>query len=95
MNFIAAVIAGVVGTLAMFIFILLSPLVVRVPKINIYDYMGTLFTKDPRLARIIGVALLSFPGAMRFSSSSKYLSTGYIIFFNLYRELLSSHSRRF
>lgn len=64
MNFIAAVIAGVVGTFAMFAFILVSPLIVGVPKINIYDYMGTLFTKEPQYARIIGFALLSFDGAV-------------------------------
>jgi len=64
MNIFGAIVAGVIGTWVMAIFILLSPALVGIPRIDIMEYMGSIFISDRRTARIAGLLILSFDGAV-------------------------------
>ena len=54
MDFIAAIIAGIVGTLAMTIIMVLAPMM-GMPKMDIIGMLGSMFTANPNTARVIGV----------------------------------------
>ena len=56
MDFMAAIIAGIVGTLAMTILIVLAPMM-GMPKMDIIGMLGTMFTENTSTARVIGVIM--------------------------------------
>lgn len=64
MNTVAAILAGTLGTLAMVVFILVSPTRTGMLKLDIASYVGLMFTANPKLARLIGLAILTFNGAI-------------------------------
>lgn len=64
MDITGAVIGGVLGTLAMLGFFLASPTRAGMFKLDVAGYVGLLFTASPKLARWIGLAVLSFNGAV-------------------------------
>ena len=63
MNTAGAIIAGILGTIAMVAFILASPTRMGIFKLDIAGYVGLMFTANPNLARLIGLAILTFDGA--------------------------------
>jgi hypothetical protein len=64
MNTAGAIIAGILGTIAMVAFILASPTRAGMFKIDIVGYVGLLFTARLNLARLIGLAILTFDGSI-------------------------------
>lgn len=64
MNITGAIIGGILGTLAMLTFFLVSPTRMGMFKLDIVGYVGSMFTASPNLARLIGLTILSFNGAM-------------------------------
>ena len=64
MNTAGAIIAGILGTIAMVVFILVSPTRMGIFKLDIAGYVGLMFTANPNLARLIGLAILTFDGAI-------------------------------
>jgi hypothetical protein len=64
MNIAGAIIAGVAGTLIMLGVIFASPTRTGILKLDLVGYVGTLFTANLKLARLIGLAILTFNGAI-------------------------------
>lgn len=64
MNFIAAIISGVVATAAMILAILIGPTLLGMPRLDVTVFVGTAFTPDERRARAIGWLILPFNGAV-------------------------------
>lgn len=64
MNIAGAIIAGILGTLAMVAFILASPTRTGIFKLDLVGYVGLMFTANPNLARLIGLAILTFNGSI-------------------------------
>ena len=64
MNTAGAIIAGILGTIAMVAFILASPTRTGVFKLDLVGYVGLMFTANPNLARLIGLAILTFNGSI-------------------------------
>ena len=64
MNVIGAVVAGIIGTASMIVFMLVIPAVVGMPTSDIAGYMGLVCTANPKSARLIGAALLSSVGVI-------------------------------
>jgi hypothetical protein len=64
MNIIGAIIAGILGTIAMVAFVLTSPTRMGIFKLDIAGYVGLMFTANPNLARLIGLTILTFNGAV-------------------------------
>lgn len=64
MNVIVAIIAGVVGTAAMIVTIMVGPAVVDMSRLDVTIFVGTAFTPDERRARAVGWLILSFNGSV-------------------------------
>ena len=64
MNIAGAIIAGILGTIAMVAFVLASPTWMGMFKLALVGYVGLMFTAHPNLARMIGLAILTFNGAI-------------------------------
>jgi hypothetical protein len=64
MNIAGAIIAGILGTIAMLAFFLASPTRTGIFKLDVAGYVGSMFTANPNLARLIGLAILTFNGAV-------------------------------
>lgn len=64
MNIAGAIVAGIFGTIAMVVFILASSIWIGTFRLNIASYVGLVFTANLRLARLIGLAILTFNGAI-------------------------------
>ncbi len=64
MNIAGAIVAGMLGTIAMVVFILASSIWIGTFRLNIASYVGLVFTANLRLARLIGLAILTFNGAI-------------------------------
>ena len=64
MNTAGAVIAGILGTIAMVAFILATSTRIGIVNLDIASYVGLLFTPNPRPARWLGLAILTFNGAI-------------------------------
>jgi hypothetical protein len=64
MNIPGAIIAGVLGTIAMVMFVLASPTRTGMFKLDLVGYVGLLFTANPHRARLVGLAILTFNGAV-------------------------------
>ncbi len=64
MNTASAIFAGILGTLAMVVFVLAGPTRTGMLKLDIASYVGLLFTANPKLARLLGLAILMFNGAL-------------------------------
>lgn len=64
MNVIVAIIAGVVGTAAMIVTIMVGPAVVGMSRLDVTIFVGTTFTPDERRARAVGWLILSFNGSV-------------------------------
>ncbi|MFN8373657.1 MAG: hypothetical protein U0694_12395 [Anaerolineae bacterium] len=64
MNIAGAIIAGIFGTLAMVVFILATPTRLGTFKLDIAGYVGSMFIAHPKFARLIGLAILTFNGAV-------------------------------
>ena len=64
MNIAGAIIAGILGTIAMVAFILASPTRAGIFKLDLVGYMGLMFTANLNLARLIGLSILTFNGAI-------------------------------
>ncbi|MGB7115875.1 MAG: hypothetical protein WBD56_07000 [Anaerolineales bacterium] len=54
MNYVAVIIAGFAGTIAMTILMYLAPLM-GMPKVDIIAMLGTMFTSNKTVSTIIGV----------------------------------------
>jgi uncharacterized membrane protein YagU involved in acid resistance len=63
MDFISAIIAGLVGTLVMTILMYLAPLM-GMPKMDIIGMLGTMFSTNRGTARIIGIIVHFMMGAV-------------------------------
>lgn len=64
MTVIAAIIAGLVGTAAMIVAIMVGPTVVGMSRLDVTVFVGTAFTPDERRARPVGWSILSFNGSV-------------------------------
>lgn len=64
MNIAGAITGGIVGTIAMVAFVLASPTRTGLFKLDLVGYVGSLFTANPNLARLTGLAILTFNGAV-------------------------------
>lgn len=64
MNIAGAAIAGILGTIAMVVFLLVSPSRTGPFKLDIVGYVGLIFTPNLKLARLIGMSILTFNGAI-------------------------------
>lgn len=64
MNVLAAIIAGVVGSAAMIVAILIGPTLLGMSRLDVTVFVGTAFTPDERRARVIGWLILSFNGSV-------------------------------
>ncbi len=56
MNFLAAIIAGLAGTVIMTILMMLAPMM-GLPKMDIIGMLGAMFTKSPGSGKIIGLVI--------------------------------------
>ena len=63
MNVIAAIIAGVVGSAAMIVAILIGPTLLGMSRLDVTAFVGTAFTPDERRAIAIGWLILTFNGS--------------------------------
>jgi hypothetical protein len=64
MNIAGAIIAGILGTLVMVAFVLASPTRTGMFKLDLVGYVGSMFTANLNLARLIGLSILTFNGAI-------------------------------
>jgi len=64
MSVIAAIVAGVVGSAAMIVAILIGPTLLGMSRLDVTVFVGTAFTPDERRARAIGWLILSFNGSV-------------------------------
>jgi hypothetical protein len=64
MNIAGAIVAGMLGTIAMVVFILACSTWIGTFRLDISSYVGLVFTANLRLARLIGLAILTFNGAI-------------------------------
>ncbi len=64
MNTAGAIIAGILGTIAMVAFVLASPTRTGMFKLDLVGYVGLMITANPNLARLIGLIILTFNGAI-------------------------------
>jgi hypothetical protein len=64
MNIVGAIIGGILGTLAMLAFFLVSPTRMGMFKLDVLSYVGLMFTARLNLARLVGLAILTFNGAV-------------------------------
>ena len=56
MNFVAAIVAGLVGTAAMTILMMLAPMM-GMPKMDIVGMLGSMFTTNQGTAKLIGLVI--------------------------------------
>lgn len=64
MNVAGAIIAGILGTIAMLAFFFVSPTRTGILKLDVVGYVGSIFTANMVLARLTGLAILTFNGAV-------------------------------
>ena len=64
MNIVGAIIAGILGTITMVAFILASPTRTGMFKLDLVGYVGLMLTANLNLARLVGLAILTFNGAV-------------------------------
>lgn len=63
-NVLAVIVAGVVGTAAMIVTILLLPTVSHMPRLDVTLFVGTAFTPEENRARAYGWLILCFNGSV-------------------------------
>lgn len=64
MSIAGAIMGGILGTIAMIAFILASPTRTGIFKVDLVGYVGSMFMANPKFARLIGLAILTFNGSV-------------------------------